>query len=383
MNKEKAMAVTKEKIAESLGLDVVEAAAGIKELIDIKMRDATMGMVMSRGYDISEYYLLGIGGGGPTHIAGYSEGVPLKGVMAFPYSAVFSAFGASSADYRHNFTLATNVVIPPMADDAAKIAGGLDQYGRPFGAMNFEAMCCGMGSMAFMDGLNCCYAAPNSEGDFSDVEVWEKIMPQLWLGRRIHMDGGGHGKYQGGGGIASLYLQEHSEHCEIGGTGPFYKVFSIHGLMGAYPAPCCYHWYATNTNVQACIDNKRPLPYFGGENPAEPQWADLIQAENLLLPAQVVSRPVKKHDLWQQFANGGGGIGDPIERDPQDGEIFVGPQGADPDWMIMREFYCPDCAALLDVECVVPGHPIVFNQIPDIDGFYDQRPELKKRIFEE
>jgi acetone carboxylase, gamma subunit len=71
------------------------------------------------------------------------------------------------------------------------------------------------------------------------------------------------------------------------------------------------------------------------------------------------------------------------ERNPQDGEIFVGPQGADPEWMIMREFYCPDCATQLDVECVVPGHPIVFNQIPDIDGFYGQRPELKRKIFGE
>lgn len=71
------------------------------------------------------------------------------------------------------------------------------------------------------------------------------------------------------------------------------------------------------------------------------------------------------------------------ERDPQDGEIFVGPQGADAEWMIMREFYCPDCAAQLDVECVVPGHPIVFNQLPDIDGFYDQRSELKKKVFGE
>ncbi len=124
LNKEKALAVMKEKIADPLGLEVVDAAAGIKELIDIKMRDAMVGMVMSRGYDINEYYLLGFGGGGPTHVAGYSEGVPFKGVMAFPYSAVFSAFGAASADYKHNYTLATNIVIPPMASDSLKMEDG-------------------------------------------------------------------------------------------------------------------------------------------------------------------------------------------------------------------------------------------------------------------
>ena len=67
--------------------------------------------------------------------------------------------------------------------------------------------------------------------------------------------------------------------------------------------------------------------------------------------------------------------------DPQDGEIFRGPQGADPGWMILREFYCPGCATQLDVECVCPGHPIVFNQQPDIDGFYDLHPALKRYIF--
>jgi acetone carboxylase gamma subunit len=71
------------------------------------------------------------------------------------------------------------------------------------------------------------------------------------------------------------------------------------------------------------------------------------------------------------------------ERDTQDGEIFRGPQGADPEWMVLREFYCPGCATQLDVECVCPGHPLVFNQQADIDGFYALRPNLKKKVFGE
>lgn len=55
------------------------------------------------------------------------------------------------------------------------------------------------------------------------------------------------------------------------------------------------------------------------------------------------------------------------ERDPQDGEIFVGPRGASPDWQLLREFYCPGCAALLDVEPVPVGFPFIFNFLPDLD----------------
>ena len=55
------------------------------------------------------------------------------------------------------------------------------------------------------------------------------------------------------------------------------------------------------------------------------------------------------------------------ERPPQDGEIFLGTRGADPEWQLLREFYCPGCAVLLDVEPVPVGYPFVFNFLPDLD----------------
>jgi acetone carboxylase gamma subunit len=55
------------------------------------------------------------------------------------------------------------------------------------------------------------------------------------------------------------------------------------------------------------------------------------------------------------------------DRHPQDGEIFLQHRGADPDWQWLREFYCPGCATLLDVEPVPIGYPFVFNFLPDIE----------------
>jgi acetone carboxylase gamma subunit len=69
------------------------------------------------------------------------------------------------------------------------------------------------------------------------------------------------------------------------------------------------------------------------------------------------------------------------ERHPADGEVFVGMAGADPKWMVLREFYCPGCGAQLEVEGVPHGYPFVFNFLPDIDAFYKRRPELKKKVF--
>jgi acetone carboxylase gamma subunit len=71
------------------------------------------------------------------------------------------------------------------------------------------------------------------------------------------------------------------------------------------------------------------------------------------------------------------------ERDPGDGEVYRGPRAADSEWMVLREFYCPGCGTQLEVEAVPHGHPIVFSALPDIDGFYEQRPELRKKVFGE
>lgn len=45
---------------------------------------------------------------------------------------------------------------------------------------------------------------------------------------------------------------------------------------------------------------------------------------------------------------------------------------SDPDWMELREYYCPRCFTLLDTESVPPGYPTVFNFLPDIDSFYQE-----------
>lgn len=55
------------------------------------------------------------------------------------------------------------------------------------------------------------------------------------------------------------------------------------------------------------------------------------------------------------------------ERDCSDGKVFIGPRAADPDYMILREFYCPSCGTQLEVEAVPPGYPFVFSFLPDLD----------------
>jgi acetone carboxylase gamma subunit len=51
-------------------------------------------------------------------------------------------------------------------------------------------------------------------------------------------------------------------------------------------------------------------------------------------------------------------------------EIYPGLKAPDPEFCEVREFYCPGCGVMLKVENVPVGYPIIFDALPDIDGFY-------------
>ncbi|MFX1374378.1 MAG: acetone carboxylase subunit gamma [Promethearchaeota archaeon] len=58
-------------------------------------------------------------------------------------------------------------------------------------------------------------------------------------------------------------------------------------------------------------------------------------------------------------------------------ELYPKYMGSDPEWEELREFYCPNCFTLLDIEAVPPGYPVIFNFLPDIDTFYEKWLERK------
>jgi acetone carboxylase, gamma subunit len=51
--------------------------------------------------------------------------------------------------------------------------------------------------------------------------------------------------------------------------------------------------------------------------------------------------------------------------------IYPGPRKPDPTWMAIREYICPTCATLLETEAVPPGWPVIFDFLPDLEGFYE------------
>lgn len=117
LNREKALAVIKEKIAEPMGMDVIEAAEGISKVIDGMMQATLKTTLASKGINPQDYVLFAFGGAGPTHCAGYSAGLGFKKVIITPYAAVFSAFGAATSDIRHRYEASPYLLMPNLPYD--------------------------------------------------------------------------------------------------------------------------------------------------------------------------------------------------------------------------------------------------------------------------
>jgi len=233
--------------------------------------------------------------------------------MGFLADGVFlAALGASVyvKGYREEVSGAVNV-------PASMIGGGTDQFGRIFAGALFEAAVGGNDASGAMDGLDTSMFPSNPEGDFTDAEVWENIFPIVWLGRRKDPDGGGMGKFRGGNGIQSLYFIANTNDCMLGSITFGDYAFDTPGSMGAYPASANYKYFFVNTNLKEAIEKRLPLPHSVGGDPSQPEWESLLEGETVRVSSQMGVRPFQEHDLFLQFNKSGGGLGDPIDRDPK------------------------------------------------------------------
>jgi N-methylhydantoinase A/oxoprolinase/acetone carboxylase beta subunit len=88
-------------VAEPLGIDVVEAAARIRAIVDANMADVISRETLLRGFHPADFTLFAYGGAGPTHATGFGRKLGNRRIVIFPYSPVFCAFGSSTMPVAH------------------------------------------------------------------------------------------------------------------------------------------------------------------------------------------------------------------------------------------------------------------------------------------
>lgn len=108
------------EIAAPLGLDAVEAAAAMYEVINLVMAAGTKDMALQRGYDPRELPLVVAGGAGPVHAGMIALELEIPLVIVPRLSSVFCALGMLLADLRHDFVRSFSSLWSSFDVDAAR-----------------------------------------------------------------------------------------------------------------------------------------------------------------------------------------------------------------------------------------------------------------------
>ena len=93
----------REKIADPLGISVVEAAKAIRKIIDHNMSDAISTVSVERGEDPRKFTLVAAGGAGPVHVTDLANKLGIEQIIISRSSSIFCAMGSIIADLRHDF----------------------------------------------------------------------------------------------------------------------------------------------------------------------------------------------------------------------------------------------------------------------------------------
>lgn len=120
-----------EQIAEPLGLSTLEAAWGVRQVLDSKMADLLRSVTIERGHDPREFVMFANGGQGPTHAWALSRELGISTFVVTPTATAQSALGTGTSDIRQTSERPCFVRIPPgtaVTDDGlTRIAAGMDE----------------------------------------------------------------------------------------------------------------------------------------------------------------------------------------------------------------------------------------------------------------
>jgi len=102
----RAEAAIREQVAGPLGLSVVEAAHGIREVANANMARAIRSVTIERGRDPRDFTLVAFGGSGPVHAVDVARALEIPRVLVPAAPGVFTAVGMLASDVEHHFVRA-------------------------------------------------------------------------------------------------------------------------------------------------------------------------------------------------------------------------------------------------------------------------------------
>jgi len=118
-----------QRLAGSLDLDLLEAAAGVYDVVNVAMATGVREVSVRRGLDPRDFPLVVAGGAGPVHAGAIARELEIPMLLVPRESSIFCAAGMLMSDFKHDFVRAYKTTI--AAADMARI-------GELFGEMEAQ-----------------------------------------------------------------------------------------------------------------------------------------------------------------------------------------------------------------------------------------------------
>jgi N-methylhydantoinase B len=209
--------------------------------------------------------------------------------MAYPDPALRRAVMATSA----------------VASRAWLCTWGTLHDGSRFASLSLDEVG-GLGGFTFRDGVDQGGATFWPKLEIGDCESWEQHYPVLYLYRKGAQNGG-HGKFRGGHGISVGWVGHGSADQQFSAISMSPALPAQSGLSGGHWGQTGQFWTAAGAGVRA--------RFAAGELPGSAEELLALAPHGYDVPANGSGMPLGEDDVVTQSLFGGGGYGDPLERD--------------------------------------------------------------------
>ena len=103
LDRDAAYRAIEEHIAKPLGISVLQAAAGIYDVVNVNMAAGVREVTVRRGLDPRDFPLVVAGGAGPVHAAAIAAELGVPALITPRESSIFCAAGMLVCDFKHDF----------------------------------------------------------------------------------------------------------------------------------------------------------------------------------------------------------------------------------------------------------------------------------------
>lgn len=199
------------------------------------------------------------------------------------------------------------VASSPMCGCGWLTHAGIDQEGNEFSTVMLDHVGGGLGAFSFRDGVD--QGGPTfwPKLQITDAEAWEMYFPLIFLYREAARNGG-HGKFRGGHGLRIGWVGHGTPKQTATLVSQNPRLTTQFGLNGG-------HWANTGDFLHVEGSNIR-AEFATGKLPSSPEAVRALDGNHSWLAPKAMHAPFGESDVIEHLVFGGGGYGDPLQRDP-------------------------------------------------------------------